>query len=155
MRNGGHVMGVAPLRPIGAVGGDSASRSRPARTVATRQGRYRSSAAASSCEPVTSRRGDLLYCSSRRAKLGLSRTHQASGEAMKMFVIALVAALAVASVASARGHGGGHSVGRVSYGGGHHTSSHGGSFSGGSGGSSHRGGHYNSPFGGHSYGTHK
>ena len=44
---------------------------------------------------------------------------------------------------------------RPNYGGGHHTSSHGGHYSGGSGGSSHRGGHYTSPTGSHSYGRHK
>ncbi len=41
------------------------------------------------------------------------------------------------------------------YGGGRHTTSHGGSYSGGSGGSSHKGGTYNSPSGGHTYGKHK
>ncbi|PDT56087.1 hypothetical protein CO678_40275 [Bradyrhizobium diazoefficiens] len=49
--------------------------------------------------------------------------------------------------------GGGHG-GRVSYGGGHHTSSHGGSFSGGSG-SLHRGGTYVNSNTGNRYGTHQ
>jgi len=39
------------------------------------------------------------------------------------------------------------------YGGGRHTSSHGGSYS--RSGSSHKGGHYTSRTGSHSYGTHK
>jgi hypothetical protein len=39
------------------------------------------------------------------------------------------------------------------YGGGHHTSSHGGSY--GTSGSSHKGGHYTSRTGSHTYGTHK
>ena len=39
------------------------------------------------------------------------------------------------------------------YGGGHHTSSHGGSY--GVRGSSHKGGHYTSRTGSHHYGTHK
>jgi hypothetical protein len=55
-----------------------------------------------------------------------------------------------ASNADARGGGGG----RVSYGGGHHTVSHGGSYSGGSG-SSHRGGHYVNSNTGNRYGTHQ
>ena len=41
---------------------------------------------------------------------------------------------------------------RNHYGGGHHTSSHGGSYNHGSG-SSHKGGRYNSPTGGHHYGV--
>lgn len=59
---------------------------------------------------------------------------------MKTIVLAVVLAL-VGTGAFARGHGGGHG-GRVSYGGGHHTGSHGGTYLGGLGGSSHRGGHY-------------
>jgi len=51
------------------------------------------------------------------------------------------------SIADAQARGGGHY-----YGGGRHTSSHGGTYIGGSG-SSHRGGHYVGPFGG--YGRHK
>ena len=39
------------------------------------------------------------------------------------------------------------------YGGGHHSSSHGGSY--GVSGSSHKGGHYTSRTGSHSYGTHR
>ena len=74
-----------------------------------------------------------------------------SGEHMRIFTLALIAALAIGSAADARGHSSG---GRHYYGGGHHTSSHGGSYSGGHG-SSHRGGHYNSPYGGHHYGRHK
>lgn len=42
---------------------------------------------------------------------------------------------------------------RPYYGGGHHTSSHGGSY--GVSGSSHRGGHYTSATGSHHYGRHK
>lgn len=57
--------------------------------------------------------------------------------------------------ANARGGGhGSHSGGRISYGGGHHTTSHGGAFVGGSG-SSHRGGTYSNPASGKQYGTHK
>lgn len=48
--------------------------------------------------------------------------------------------LAIGMIGPADARGGGHG-GRVGYGGGHHTSSHGGSFSGGSG-SLHRGGTY-------------
>jgi hypothetical protein len=47
---------------------------------------------------------------------------------MRTFMLALVAALALSTAADARGH----SSGRTYYGGGHHTSSHGGSYSGGS-----------------------
>lgn len=43
---------------------------------------------------------------------------------------------------------------RPHYGGGYHTSSHGGTYSGGSG-SSHKGGTYTSKSGSHNYGTHK
>jgi hypothetical protein len=49
-----------------------------------------------------------------------------------------------------RAHSGGP---RPYYGGGHHTSSHGGSY--GTAGSSHRGGHYTSQAGSHRYGRHK
>lgn len=51
--------------------------------------------------------------------------------------------------------GGGHGGGRVHYGGGKHTTSHGGSYVGGSGGSSHKGGSYRNFSTGHQYGTHK
>jgi len=43
---------------------------------------------------------------------------------------------------------------RRHYGGGHHTTSHGGHYNGGSG-SSHRGGHYHNPRSYNRYGTHK
>jgi hypothetical protein len=42
----------------------------------------------------------------------------------------------------------------MSYGGGHHTSSHSGTYVGGSG-SSHKGGQYQNPSTGNQYGTHK
>jgi hypothetical protein len=45
--------------------------------------------------------------------------------------------------------------GRANYGGGKHTSSHGGHYKGVSGGSSHKGGTYSSPRGGNDYGKHK
>lgn len=72
-----------------------------------------------------------------------------------MKVIAIVASLTllIDLTAQASARGGGHG-GRVSYGGGHHTSSHGGSFSGGSG-SSHRGGTYTNSNTGNRYGTHQ
>lgn len=60
-------------------------------------------------------------------------------------IIAISALLLSISACYARG---------PSYGGGHHTSSHGGTFTGGSG-SSHRGGHYSNPATGNQYGTHK
>lgn len=71
---------------------------------------------------------------------------------------AIVAILAVVMLTSttavyARG-GSGHSSGRVSYGGGHHTSSHGGTYVGGMG-SSHKGGSYRNLSTGNQYGTHK
>jgi hypothetical protein len=62
-------------------------------------------------------------------------------------MIALAVVICVASASSVDA--------RTYYGGGHHTSSHGGSYRGGSSGSSHKGGHYSSPRGGHSYGRHK
>lgn len=49
---------------------------------------------------------------------------------------------------------GGRGGGRIHYGGGKHTTSHGGTFRGGSG-SSHRGGTYSNPYSGNRYGTHK
>jgi hypothetical protein len=66
-----------------------------------------------------------------------------------MKAMALLAALTfgLASWATAAEARGGHY-----YGGGHHTSSHGGYYAGGSG-SSHRGGTYHGPYGG--YGRHK
>lgn len=63
--------------------------------------------------------------------------------------IVMILALNEQAVARGRGHGG-----RVSYGGGHHTSSHGGSFAGSSG-SSHRGGTYVNSRTGNRYGTHQ
>ena len=70
-------------------------------------------------------------------------------------LIALAAsALLFPSFANARGHNGGrHSTG-PSYGGGHHTVSHGGHYVGGQG-SSHKGGHYLNPSTGNHYGHHK
>lgn len=59
------------------------------------------------------------------------------------FLIAVLAFVSFATAAEARGY---------SYGGGHHTGSHGGHYSGGMG-SSHRGGTYHGPHGG--YGTHQ
>jgi hypothetical protein len=44
---------------------------------------------------------------------------------------------------------------RPYYGGGTHTTSHGGTYTGGQGGSSHKGGTYTSPTGSHQYGRHK
>jgi hypothetical protein len=71
---------------------------------------------------------------------------------MKKFAVAACVILfAFSSPAFAKGgRGGGH----VHYGGGHHTSSHGGHYAGGSG-SSHKGGHYKNSHTGNHYGTHK
>ncbi|MEY9590580.1 putative membrane protein [Bradyrhizobium yuanmingense] len=65
--------------------------------------------------------------------------------------MALLTLFAFIEPAAARG--GGHG-GRVSYGGGKHTSSHNGSYVGGSG-SSHRGGSYVNSATGNRYGTHQ
>lgn len=62
-------------------------------------------------------------------------------------MIMFAAMAVIASAADARG--GPH------YGGGHHTSSHGGHYSAGYGGSSHKGGHYSSATGNHHYGSHR
>jgi hypothetical protein len=72
---------------------------------------------------------------------------------MKMLIA--VSLLSFAFAADALARGGGHGGGRVSYGGGHHTTSHGGTYTGGTGGSSHRGGTYSNPATGNAYGTHK
>ncbi len=86
----------------------------------------------------------------------------------RALALALVGLLGLASPAVARGHGGGghsyHSSFHVSshsfvsvrpyYGGGHHTTSHGGHYAGGHG-SSHKGGHYVNPRTGNHYGRHK
>lgn len=74
---------------------------------------------------------------------------------MKAFILAGAILVMATSVGIARGGGHGGHGGRVSYGGGHHTSSHGGTFIGSTGGSSHRGGHYSNPATGNSYGTHQ
>lgn len=66
-------------------------------------------------------------------------------------IVGLVSLLALSDQAVARG---GSHGGRVSYGGGHHTSSHGGRYAGGSG-SSHRGGTYVNSATGNRYGTHQ
>jgi hypothetical protein len=68
-------------------------------------------------------------------------------------LIACAAMLAFATSADARGHS--YGGGRVSYGGGHHTSSHGGHYAGASSGSSHRGGSYRNVRTGNRYGTHR
>lgn len=72
-----------------------------------------------------------------------------------MRAAALVASLVltIGLICHADARGGGHG-GRVSYGGGHHTSSHGGSYFGGAG-SSHRGGTYINSRTGNQYGTHQ
>ncbi|MET4477981.1 hypothetical protein ABIB66_002508 [Bradyrhizobium sp. F1.13.3] len=67
-------------------------------------------------------------------------------------IMGLLVVLALTQDASARG---GSHGGRVSYGGGHHTSSHGGSFVGSVSGSSHRGGTYVNSRTGNRYGTHQ
>lgn len=64
---------------------------------------------------------------------------------MKRFFVAVSIVLALASGADAR----------VYYGGGHHTVSHGGHYTGSYSGSSHRGGHYSNPRTGNHYGRHK
>ncbi|MGV7214847.1 hypothetical protein [Bradyrhizobium sp. UFLA05-112] len=68
-----------------------------------------------------------------------------------IFVAGLILAIGLIGHAEARG---GHGGSRVSYGGGHHTSSHGGRFLGGSG-SSHRGGTYVNSRTSNRYGTHQ
>lgn len=62
-------------------------------------------------------------------------------------IIALIA-LAIPSIAEARGY-------RVRYAGSHHTVSHGGHYRGSYGGSSHRGGHYVNFRTGNHYGRHR
>lgn len=88
-----------------------------------------------------------------RVSVRRTRFIRAAGwEMIKSGVLIALFALAAASIAEARGGGG--RGGRVSYGGGHHTSSHGGSYMSGQG-SSHKGGSYNNARTGNSYGTHK
>jgi len=70
-----------------------------------------------------------------------------------MKLIAIAAGLLLLGVIGQANARGGHG-GRVSYGGGHHTTSHGGSYLGGSG-SSHRGGTYVNSRTGNRYGTHR
>lgn len=66
------------------------------------------------------------------------------------FFFGVMLLLGLSGEAAARGgHGG-----RISYGGGHHTTSHGGSYAGGTG-SSHRGGSYINSRTGNRYGTHQ
>ncbi len=62
--------------------------------------------------------------------------------------IILILALTLASVI-------GYSQTRPNYGGGKHTTSHGGTYQGGQGGSSHKGGTYSNPKTNNQYGTHK
>jgi hypothetical protein len=69
---------------------------------------------------------------------------------LKNITILALALLCSTTFAQARGGNGG----RVSYGGGHHTYSNGGTYIGGSG-SSHRGGHYVNASTGNRYGTHQ
>ncbi|PPQ14049.1 hypothetical protein CV770_39100 [Bradyrhizobium sp. AC87j1] len=71
----------------------------------------------------------------------------------KSFGLLAVVLTCLAYTQCAFARGGSHG-GRLSYGGGHHTSSHGGSFAGGSG-SSHRGGTYVNSRTGNRYGTHQ
>ena len=66
---------------------------------------------------------------------------------MKRFaMLGLLAATIASTVAFAQ---------RPYYGGGKHTTSHGGTYTGSRGGSSHKGGHYTSPTGSRQYGRHK
>ena len=71
----------------------------------------------------------------------------------RTLAIALGLTLAVALTTPSFAKGGG--VGRTSYSGSSHSSSHGGTYKGSSGGSSHKGGTYSAPNGGSQYGTHK
>lgn len=71
----------------------------------------------------------------------------ARGNLMRLLVVACLAVLLAAPVAQARS--------RTFYGGGHHTASHGGLFSGARAGSSHKGGHYKNVRTGNRYGRHK
>ena len=71
-----------------------------------------------------------------------------------MMAVCCVAALGLGSVAP--GHAQKHrSSSRVYYGGGKHTTSHGGHYSGATKGSSHKGGHYRNVRTGNHYGKHK
>jgi hypothetical protein len=72
--------------------------------------------------------------------------------AIPLFLIG-ISLLATPSFASSGRSGSRSSGSRPYYGGGSHTSSHGGSY--GRGGSSHKGGHYTSTTGSHRYGRHK
>jgi hypothetical protein len=76
------------------------------------------------------------------------------GMAKVGFAQILVLGLLLSSAALGKGHGGGGDAPRPSYGGGHHTESHGGTYKGGSG-SSHKGGDYKNPKTNDQYGTHK
>lgn len=66
---------------------------------------------------------------------------------MKLLIAATLVALLAVPVAEART--------RTYYGGGHHTSSHGGHYSGAYRGSSHKGGHYRNARTSHHYGRHR
>jgi hypothetical protein len=72
---------------------------------------------------------------------------------MKMIGAIAGTVMLLAFTISADARGGGHG-GRASYGGGHHTTSHGGTYMGSSG-SSHKGGSYRNYSTGNQYGTHK
>ncbi|MGL3104689.1 hypothetical protein [Bradyrhizobium sp. BR 1432] len=86
-----------------------------------------------------------------RLRLDTFPHSKGAGEMMKL--IAVVAGLLLLGMIGQANARGGHG-GRVSYGGGHHTTSHGGSYLGGSG-SSHRGGTYVNSRTGNRYGTHR
>lgn len=70
-------------------------------------------------------------------------------------VLAGLAMVAAPASASRRSYSSRSHTPRVSYGGGHHTSSHGGSYSGSYSGSSHRGGSYRNVRTANRYGRHK
>lgn len=75
---------------------------------------------------------------------------------MRKLLVAFVLASALAIPAFAQ-HRSSHSSSstRIIYGGGKHTTSHGGAYLGGSSGSSHKGGHYKNSATGNHYGKHK
>src|SRR6266403_524622 len=86
--------------------------------------------------------------------LGLNRRRLQRGTDVRAITTAIFATALIIATTAAYARGGGHSGGRTSYGGGSHTSSHGGTYVGGSG-SSHKGGSYQNLSTGNQYGTHK
>jgi hypothetical protein len=100
-----------------------------------------------SCRLAVNKTKIKVYCRARHNAVDAASPENREGIRMKKLLIVLAALSLLGTAADARGY-------RVHYGGGKHTTSHGGHYIGGRG-SSHKGGHYTNGLTGNRYGSHK